>query len=161
MRKSILFVLVLMMGFCGLVQAQSKEDTSKGKSRTWATTFDGYAGPVELVAPMNGALELTVATHLRAWVSCNPEAYIPTVGGYIYERLGGTTTAEDMRSGLEVRFPGNPIVHLKVTATRMLTSDSAEVDYLTRHQDGLELVRTLILKVGPKGWSVHRVRRSR
>jgi hypothetical protein len=161
MRKLFLFVLVLIMGFSGMALAQNKESAQKGESRLWTTIFDGYAGPVELIAPMNGALELLVATHLRAWVACNPEAYIPTVGGYIYERLGGTTTAEDMRAGLEVRYPGNPIVHLKVTPARMLTSDSAEVDYLTRHKDGLELTRTLILSVGPKGWSVHRVRRSR
>jgi len=161
MRKSFLFVLILAMGSHAAVLAQSKGDGQKEESRVWTTTFDGYAGTVELVAPMNGALELLVATHLRSWVSCNADGYILTVGGYIYERLGGATTAEDMRSGLEVRYPGNPIVHLKVTSIRMVTSESAEVDYLTRHQDGLELVRTLMLQVGPKGWTVNRVRRQR
>ena len=143
------------------VFAQSGKPSSTPMKGSLDSAFDGYAGSVSLIAPMNGAVELLVATHLRAWVGCDAEAYIPTVGGFIYEKLGGATSSEDMRSGLETRYPGNPIVRIVVTRIHSSGENAWEVTYVAEHKDGLAVGRVLHVGVGPRGLRVHRVTRLR
>ena len=161
-RQLVLAVTVLLgLSLGGDVRAQGAGPDATPMKGAIESSFDGYGGTTTLVAPMNGAVELLVSTHLRAWVACNAEAYMPTVGGFIYEKLGGSTSAEDMRAGLETRYPGNPIVRVVVTRIHSVRENSWEVTYVAEHGDGLRVGRVLHLGVGPRGLTVQRVSRLR
>jgi len=163
MKSGTVAAWTLMLGLTsfGAALAQGAPASATPMKGAMESSFDGYGGTVDLVAPMNGAVELLVATHLRAWVACNSEAYIPTVGGFIYEKLGGTTSSKDMQDGLETRYPGNPIVRIVVTRIHSSGENAWEVTYVAEHKDGFSVGRVLHVGIGARGLTVHRVTRLR
>jgi hypothetical protein len=155
-------VIVMSLALCLLAfQAEAKEPAKSRLAGVQTTTFDGYAGPIELVAPFNSDLEHLVTVHLRAWLSCDPDAYIRTVGGFIFDRLGGQTSTSAMRDGLEVRYPNNAVVGIEVTNVSRLTPKTSEVSYVAKHADGLSVSRVLHLELGADGWRVVKVSKLR
>ena len=126
-----------------------------------SSTFQGYGGDVEYVGPRNGAIEVVVATHLRSWIACAPKEYMRTVGGFIYERLGGQTTATAMREGLETRYPGNPVTKIALLRVDRMGKGTAEALYEATHKDGTSVQRVLHLAQETQGWRIVRVSRVR
>ena len=137
--------------------AEKRQDLSTSMK----STFQGYGGDTVYEGPRNGVIESIVGAHLRSWVACEPESYIQTVGGFIYERLGGQTTAQAMRDGLESRYPGNPITRIVLLRVDGMGKGKAEALYEAHHKDGISVQRVLHLEVTAKGWRVVRVSKVR
>ena len=147
---------VLILSVC-MVLVVTKASQAKGVEGVQELPFQTPWGEVTLKAPMNGSVELLAATHLRGWLSCQPELYITTVGGFIYDRLGGSTSRDSMRNGLDTRYPGNPVVEVEVLRVDPMGTMKAEVLYEARHKDGLSVQRVLHLEKLSQGWRVVRV----
>lgn len=130
-------------------------------SEVMTVVFQGYGGDTEFIGPMNGAMEQIVATHLRSWVACDADGYIQTVGGFIYERLGGQTSTSAMREGLEVRYPGNPVASVRVSRIDAMGDKRGEAVYEATHRDGTAVSRVLHLELLSQGWRVVRVSKLR
>ena len=141
------------------VLAVTKTSQAKGVEGVQELPFQTPWGEITLKAPMNGSVELLAATHLRGWLSCQPELYITTVGGFIYDRLGGSTSRDSMRNGLDTRYPGNPVVEVEVLRVDPMGAAKAEVLYEARHKDGFSVQRVLHLEKLSQGWRVVRVTR--
>ena len=125
------------------------------------TVFQGYGGDTVYEGPRNGAVESLVGAHLRSWVACEPKGYIQTVGGFIYDRLGGQTSAQAMRDGLESRYPGNPIARVVLLRVDGMGKGKAEALYEAHHKDGTSVQRVLHIEMTQKGWRVVRVSKVR
>ena len=143
----------------GLLAGVSGVGLAKGAAEKMDLPFQSPWGEVTLKAPMNGPVELMAATHLRSWVSCQPDLYITTVGGFIYDRLGGSTSRDSMMNGLNTRYPDNPIVEVEVLRVDPMGAAKSEVLYEARHKDGTAVQRVLHLEQLPTGWRVVRVTR--
>ena len=153
-----LFACLLGVLWVAPGMAQERE---RNLSASLKTTFQGYGGNTVYEGPRNGAIESIVGAHLRSWVACEPESYIQTVGGFIYDRLGGQTSAQAMRDGLESRYPGNPIVRIVLLRVDGMGKGKAEALYEAHHKDGFSVQRVLHLEQTPKGWRVVRVSKVR
>ena len=149
--------------FVGLLwgTAAWAQSNDRDLSASLKTTFQGYGGDTVYEGPRNGAIESLVGAHLRSWVACEPEGYMQTVGGFIYERLGGQTTTQAMRDGLESRYPGNPIARIVLLRLDSMGKGKAEALYEAHHKDGISVQRVLHLEQTPKGWRVVRVSKVR
>ena len=82
-----------------------------------------------------------------------------TVGAFIYDRLGGQTTASAMREGLETRYPGNPVTKIALLRVDRMGKRGAEALYEATHADGTSVQRVLHLSMEAQGWRIVRVSR--